>query len=246
MIDAVFISDLHLNQHEPQILERFKAFIQWAAVNTRAVYILGDFLHAWAGDDTLDDWALSIVEELAFLTSKGLSVYFMAGNRDFLVGQDFARRAQLHYLTEPSVIMLGNERIVLVHGDQYCTQDKAHQWFRCLTRNQIFIGLFLQLPKKWRVRIVARVRQHSQTNPNKTWSNMAIVPKVLIRHLQKLHSHVVIHGHTHQPGLIVHEHKEGLYKEYILSDWDRNPSLLCYNKTKGFCYRQILTVDVES
>ena len=236
MIDEVFISDLHLNPSEPDISARFKAFVQWASTHTRVVYILGDFFHAWAGDDTLDTWSISIADELVFLASQGVQVYFMPGNRDFLVGQTFAYRAKMQYLREPFVITLGSERILLVHGDRYCTKDKAHQWFRRLTRNRLFNGLFLCLNKSWRLNIVARVRAHSQNKPYTIALNMQTVPSVLVRHMKQWGVCTVVHGHTHQPGLITHQERDGLYQQYILSDWDAPPQVLCYNKTKGFYY----------
>ena len=236
MNDAVFISDLHLNPSEPDILERFKAFVQWASSHTRVVYILGDFFHAWAGDDTLDAWSSSIADELVFLSSQGVQVYFMSGNRDFLVGQAFARRAQMQYLTEPCVITLGANRVLLVHGDRYCTNDKAHQWFRRLTRHRLFNGLFLCLRKSWRLRIVARVRAHSENKPYVIGPKMQTVPSVLVRHMRQHGVFTLVHGHTQQPGLTKHPEHDGLYQQYILSDWDAQPQVLCYNKTKGFYY----------
>lgn len=238
MIDAVFISDLHLNQNEPEIFERFKTFILWAAQHTRSVYILGDFFHAWAGDDCLDEAAIAVADELAYLATQGVVVYFMKGNRDFLVGQAFAARAGMKCLVEPHVLSLGDERVVLVHGDRYCTQDKAHQGFRRLTRNRVFEYLFLQLPKSWRQGLVAGVRGYSQAQ-KKPLSTLGVVPKSLVRHLKTLDVMKVIHGHTHQPGLTLHEASGVSYEQYVLSDWDDKPHILCYDKSKGLYYLHI-------
>src|SRR5687768_7344593 len=123
MIDAVFISDLHLNPEEPFITARFNSFIDWAAKNTSKLFILGDFFHVWSGDDALDEWSEEIVKRLLWLTKQQVTVYFMRGNRDFLIGEEFARKANVILLQEPTVLNLEGERIFLVHGDGYCTLD---------------------------------------------------------------------------------------------------------------------------
>ena len=104
--EAVFISDLHLHPEEPKITARFNDFIDWAALNTQTVYILGDFFHAWAGDDGLKPWSKTIAERLLWLSKQGVSLYFMHGNRDFLVGKHFATAAGMTILREPTVIQL--------------------------------------------------------------------------------------------------------------------------------------------
>ncbi|WP_028388791.1 UDP-2,3-diacylglucosamine diphosphatase [Legionella fairfieldensis] len=229
--EAVFISDLHLHPDEPLILKRFTAFIEWAAINTQSVYILGDFFHAWAGDDGLDDWGRHIALRLKWLTTQGVNVYFMHGNRDFLVGKDFARHAGITILSEPTVIQLGDKRVLLVHGDRYCTKDKTHQWFRWLTRNRLFIKCFLSIPFSIRVQMVNKVRRHSQMNKQKSRSQMDVIQKPMLKHMAKHKVNMLIHGHTHKPGLSNHVYNSNRYSQYVLSDWDESPQVLCYYKT---------------
>lgn len=236
MIEAVFISDLHLSPSQPEISKRFQGFLTWAGDHVRAVYILGDFFHAWAGDDTLDEWSLSIAHDLAALVKKGVSIYFMSGNRDFLLGESFMRQSKMKPILEPEVIELGKSRIVLVHGDRYCTRDRMHQWFRRLTRNAWFSRLFLKIPKAWRLKLVARVREYSmQQMKQRSTQQMQVVPQRLLSHLKQQKAFVVIHGHTHQAGLTRYED----YQQYVLSDWDDEPQLLCYDKSKGLYYIQL-------
>lgn len=226
---AVFISDLHLHPQMPEISKRFDAFIQWAARSTQSLYILGDFFHVWPGDEALDEWSDAIANQLAWLKTQGVKTYFMPGNRDFLLGQTFLDRACMTLLPEPSVIQLDNLSILLVHGDRYCTRDISHQCLRWLTRNALFKCLFLRLPYSLRARLVNRVRTHSQNNRQKPYEHLGVVESSVLRHVKKTKVHYVIHGHTHQPGLI----KQPTYQRYVLSDWDDLPILLCYNKTKG-------------
>lgn len=236
MNEAVFISDLHLNPEQPDIIARFKQFIQWAAHSTEAVYILGDFFHVWAGDDGIESWSLDIAEQLSWLAQQGVKLFYIHGNRDFLLGKDFAQRASLEILADPSVIRLNQERILLTHGDQYCTHDKHHQWLRRFTRNRVFTSLFLCIPYSLRSKWVSQVRAHSQSNRRKPDWMMDIVPEVLIAQMKHAHVNVVIHGHIHKPGLTEHELSGKTFLQYVLSDWDTIPQVLCYNKSSGFCF----------
>ena len=239
MIEAVFISDLHLHPDEAAITERFHRFTQWASTHTRAVYILGDFFHVWPGDDALDDWSRSIANQLAGLRRLGIALYFMPGNRDFLLGDAFAALAGVTLLTEPAIITLGDERVLLVHGDRYCTLDKGHQWLRRLTRNRVFPWLFLRLPLAFRQHLVNTVRQKSQSNRSKPPAQMDVVATTLLNHMKAMDVHVLIHGHTHKPGLTTHLDEAHTFRQYVLSDWDDNPLILCYYKASGFCFISI-------
>lgn len=237
MIEAVFISDLHLEPAREDITERFFRFIQWAAVHSQQVYILGDFFHAWPGDDALDDWSLAIAHQLAWLSSKGVSLYFMHGNRDFLLGDRFMQLACLTLLREPTVITLGGQRVLLMHGDSYCTNDKNHQRLRKLTRNSIFPRIFLKLPYKTRMKLVNNLRKRSQMNRHEYSASMDIVPSVMLRHMKQIGVRTLIHGHTHKPGLTQYPFEGSDYLQYILSDWDDNPSIMCYDNPKGFYFK---------
>lgn len=244
MNDAVFISDLHLNPNEPAITERFHRFIEWASTHTRRVYILGDLFHVWPGDDALDAWSYSIAKALSSLNQQGISLYFMPGNRDFLLGTHFATQAGMTYLNDPFVITLGNERILLVHGDRYCTADRGHQWLRRLTRNGFFPSVFLRLPLQLRLYLVQQVRQRSQSNRTKPAFQMDVVVADVLAHMQAHQVRILVHGHTHQPGLTTHvdseSHQQDAYRRYVLSDWDDNPLIMCYDKSTGFYFNRLL------
>jgi UDP-2,3-diacylglucosamine hydrolase len=239
LFDAAFIADLHLHPQEPLIIGRFNAFIDWAAISTNSVYILGDFFHAWPGDDGLEPWSQAIAKRLQWLAAQGVAVYFMHGNRDFLLGNRFANCAGMTILPEPTVIDLDNRQILLVHGDRYCLNDKSHQWFRWLTRNRLFPKLFLYLPLQLRTRIVNKVRQHSQAMQYKTLSQMDVVLAPMIRHMQEKSVKILIHGHTHKPGLSKHVYNGIDYNQYVLSAWDDSPKILCYHESNGFKFIQM-------
>ncbi len=233
-VEAAFISDLHLHPEEHLITARFNAFIEWAAVNAQSVYILGDFFHAWSGDDANNSWSQAIAERLRWLSAQQVALYFMHGNRDFLLGSHFAKAAGMTILPEPTVIQLGASKILLVHGDRYCTNDKGHQWFRRITRNRWFVNAFLQVPTHLRNKMVAKIRQRSQDNRSKTMATMDVVLQPMIAHMQKQQVDMVVHGHTHKVGLSNHLYNGKEYKQYVLSDWDDNPKVLCYYKSNRF------------
>lgn len=236
MIDVVFISDLHLHPNDEEIKLRFDKFIDWAKDSVKTVYILGDFFHAWAGDDSINEWSLGIAKQLKSLVSVGISLFYMAGNRDFLLGDVFAKHAGWTVLREPTIISLGQEKVMLVHGDRYCIRDKAHQRFRLLTRNKLFTFLFLSLPLSYRDRLVNKVRTMSQNNQSKSMEEMDVVEDSVIAHMSQHQITTLIHGHTHKPGLTSYEVKQQTFRRYVLSDWDDNPKILCYDNTKGFYF----------
>lgn len=237
MIEVVFISDLHLHPEDKDILARFNAFITWAKTSVKTIYILGDFFHAWAGDDSIDDWSMGIAKQLHSLAAAGISLFYMHGNRDFLLGSVFAGHAGWKILSEPTIIQLGNEKVLLVHGDRYCTKDKAHQRFRRLTRNRLFIALFLSLPLVYRERIVGKVRTLSQSKQIKSTEEMDVVEEAVIKHMSQYKITTLIHGHTHKPGLTIYNNNAQELKRFVLSDWDDRPKLLCYDNTMGVYFK---------
>lgn len=236
MIEAVFISDLHLHPNENAVTKRFDQFIDWAIRHTKSVYILGDFFHVWPGDDAMDAWGSSIAKKLANLNDHGVSVYFMAGNRDFLLGDRFIKLAKMTQLPDPTSIQLDGLKVLLSHGDRYCTKDRSHQWLRFLTRNRLFKRVFLWLPLKFRCNIVQRVRQYSQDNRRKLTEVMDVVDEAFLRHLKTWQLSVLIHGHTHRPAHHVYQNNGLEYNRYVLNDWEDKPSVLCYDKPIGIYF----------
>lgn len=238
MIDAVFISDLHLHPEDEGILNRFNEFLLWAQDSVKNIYILGDFFHAWAGDDSLNDWSRSIALKLSSLKQQGISLYYMHGNRDFLLGKTFAKLAGWQVLAEPTVITLGEERVLLSHGDRYCTKDISHQRFRILTRNRLFTQLFLCLPLSFREKLVNKVRNISLNDTTKSMEEMDVVAEAVIQHMKSYRVFTLIHGHTHRPGLTEYDSEARTLQRYVLSDWDDTPKFLCYDRTKGIYFAQ--------
>jgi UDP-2,3-diacylglucosamine hydrolase len=243
MNEAVFISDLHLHPEDHEIHARFESFVEWAKTHTKSVYILGDFIHVWAGDDLIDAYGQKIIKLLRQLHQAHVQVYFMPGNRDFLIGQQFLEQSQMTALKDPTIVTLDGERLYLTHGDQYCTDDKAHQWFRRMTRHPLFKPFFLLLPKRLRRNLVHSVRQHSQDKKRVTQDIYQINSKKLFKDMHHHQVFKAIYGHVHQKAHYQDTYQHFTYHRYVLSDWDVNPEFLCYNKLKGLYFIQFEVIN---
>lgn len=239
MLEAVFISDLHLQEISSTSLASFKHFLTKLPQKTHSLYILGDFFHAWCGDDNIEPWSQSIIQTLKAATLEGMAIYLMQGNRDFLLGSTFAALTGVTLLSDPHVIILGNERVLLAHGDKYCTQDKTHQYFRALTRNALFPRLFTCLPLSLRKKIVGGVRKFSVNKQRVSRKAIDVVKDAFLTDMKKWDAGTLIHGHTHKPGSFLYIYENKKYSRYILSDWDDKPVALCYDKSKGYYFDQI-------
>ena len=239
MNQAVFISDLHLHPDMPEITSRFMTFLSWAKLNTTSLYILGDFFHVWMGDDCIGDFEKKIAQALLDLNQSGIDVYWMPGNRDFLMGQKFLNMCGMTFLPDPSVIALPGLRLLVAHGDAYCLNDYGHRCLRALTRCSWQRQLILALPKWLRQRLIQAIREKSQRKAHIRPANSnkyAIVQSALFKDMQRNHVTHVVYGHIHQPNIKETFWKNWLMKEHILSDWDVNPKALCYNVGKGIYF----------
>src|SRR5690606_22708070 len=144
---ALFVSDLHLQPEMPLTAQAFFDFLQYRATQADQLYLLGDVFEAWAGDDDLEDaFHADIVQRLRQVADGGTQVFWMAGNRDFLVGEGFAKAAGLALLPDPFVTSIAGRLLVLTHGDEWCTDDRAYMQFRAQVRTPEWQAEFLALP----------------------------------------------------------------------------------------------------
>src|SRR3970040_74444 len=144
---TLFISDLHLDAERPRIAALFGRFLEGEARSAQALYILADLFEAWVGDDDPSDTGAFVASRLRALSDAGTPVYFIRGNRDFLLGDEFARRAGMAILPDPAVVTLHGKPTLLMHGDLLCTDDVAYQAFRTQTRNPQWQAGFLPQPR---------------------------------------------------------------------------------------------------
>jgi UDP-2,3-diacylglucosamine hydrolase len=217
---ALFISDLHLQESHPRTLDAFFRFLAERASRAEALYLLGDIFEYWAGDDDLaTPFHQRIIQELRGLADTGVAVYWMAGNRDFLVGEDFARAAGLTLLPDPHVATIGGQKLVLAHGDAQCTDDTTYMAFRAQVRDPAWQQQFLAMPLAQRKAIIAGLREGSrQAHGEKSYEIMDVTADAVAALHEASGADVIIHGHTHRPAL--HHDPANGRRRYVLPDWE--------------------------
>lgn len=223
-----FISDLHLDAQEPNT---FAAWVQYMThTPADALFILGDLFEVWVGDDNSDPFALHCQTVLQ-ATAQRLPVYFMCGNRDFLVGNDFLAITGVHGLNDPTVLDLSfvegatPTRILLSHGDAWCLADHDYLAFRQQVRQADWQAAFLAKPLAERQAYARSVRNASDARKQSHTDYADVDTQAAIAGLQAAQATVLIHGHTHKPA--THDLGQGLSR-WVLSDWhaDSQPARL--------------------
>ncbi|WP_456375602.1 UDP-2,3-diacylglucosamine diphosphatase [Thiolapillus sp.] len=219
MPQLLFISDLHLSAQTPVLNARFRTFLQERAKTADALYILGDLFDAWIGDDDPSPFAAEIKKQLAAL-SQHTPVSFLHGNRDFLIGEDFARETGLVLLPEEYVLQTESGSWLLLHGDQLCTDDTDYQRARQIFRSEAFRIQAMAMSIPQRLEKAAEIRHMSgEAIAIKSGDimdvNQTAVEAALRRHgLQRM-----IHGHTHRPAMHAFHLDGQPALRAVLADW---------------------------
>ncbi|AMP05391.1 UDP-2,3-diacylglucosamine diphosphatase [Collimonas pratensis] len=219
---ALFISDLHLQAAHPRTTQAFLDFLQTRAMQVQQLYLLGDLFEYWAGDDDLETpYNSEIAAAIRQVSAAGVQVFWIAGNRDFLVGDDFAQAAGLTMLPDPSVISVAGRRLAIAHGDAQCTDDLAYMQFRAQVRQPQWQAQFLALPLAQRKAIIAGVRKESQEEQrHKTMEIMDVNAEAVNALFDATATSTLIHGHTHRPACHQTPHDNGVRTRYVLPDWE--------------------------
>ena len=220
-MQTLFIADLHLSDHTPDLTALCVQFLRDHAASAAALYILGDLFEAWTGDDDDSHTAQQIANEIKIF-SQNAPVYFVAGNRDFLLGNAYASRANMQILPEQSIISLNQKNILITHGDEMCADDQAYQRFRKIIRNRWLDKILLSLPFAWRKRIAQKMRQTSQQRKQHTHHYaLSDVTESGVQAAFEKYSNInmIIHGHTHRPNIHIHQLDNYQIIRYVLPDW---------------------------
>ena len=229
-----FISDLHLAPQAPGVTRIFLDYLDSLGGRARAterLFILGDLFEAWPGDDCLDApggapedrYNRRIVDALRELSDSGVELSVMHGNRDFLLGDDFARRSGARLIADPTVVSLPTWQFVLAHGDQLCTDDTDYQAFRAQVRARAWRDEFLAKPLRERLTIASALRRQSEQAKREkrksAYDTMDVNPAATDDFLREHGYATFIHGHTHRPAR--HDHiVDGIHVErWVLADW---------------------------
>jgi UDP-2,3-diacylglucosamine hydrolase len=226
-VSTLFISDLHLGPGRSELQSQALDFLSREACQATALYILGDLFDYWIGDDAPTVEGLAVAKALRHLSERGIAVYFMAGNRDFLVGSAFARASGCQRLPDPTVINLYGMPTLLTHGDTLCTDDVAYQRARRRLRRPSILRTYLALPKSLRRAIAQHLRRKSQAHTQSQPSAIMDVNQGAVEALLQHHGVTqLIHGHTHRPAIHLFSMAERSMRRIVLGDWDQGRSVL--------------------
>ena len=237
-----FISDLHLDESHPHLYKLFYDFIDEIKAEGKdkaeALYILGDLFEVWIGDDIIDHplgkQYLPTIEKLKSLSDAGTKIYFIQGNRDFLIGEKLMRRIGGELLPDQKIIDLYGTKTLIMHGDTLCIDDKGYQRMRKLFRIKLVQKLYLSFSIESRLKKANRIRQASKgKTPQKNQMILDVNQAEVTKVAQSGGVALLIHGHTHRPA----EHEFNIdgkqVKRIVLSDW-RDKACYCIFNENGF------------
>ena len=224
---SIFVSDLHLCTTRPAINRLFFDFLRGPAARAGALYILGDLFEYWAGDDDGDTFNASVLAALRELSGRGVALYLMHGNRDFLIGSRFSTACGAQLLPDPTRVDLYGTPTLLMHGDTLCTDDVRYQDFRAKVRTPEWQQQFLSQPVAARKQIIAGLR--TENAAAKKLKSKAIMDVTVATVEARLRDHGyprLIHGHTHRPALHEHSVDGKRCERWVLADWYTSGSYL--------------------
>jgi UDP-2,3-diacylglucosamine hydrolase len=234
MQDTLFISDLHLDEEQPAITDGLLAFLGREAGRAHALYVLGDLFESWVGDDNESPLISRVCAAFHAFASGGRPLFFMHGNRDFLLGAAFAARCGGSLIAENTLVNLHGTRTLLMHGDSLCTDDTEYQKFRAMVRSPAWQQAGLTLPLAARQAMAAKMRSESKTrNANLASNIMDVNADAVVAALNEHHADVLLHGHTHRPA--VHQVDLG-YRQaqrFVLGDWHPEKAWCVRANTQG-------------
>ena len=197
-----FASDLHLDPSTPEIAARFLRFLAGPVRGARSLCLLGDLFEAWIGDDDPEPAHRAVIAALERLSASGTLVYVMRGNRDFMLGERFCREAGAVLLDDPAILTVSGEPVLVSHGDGLCTDDRAYQRLRALVREPALRAAFARLPIDARRRLAAEAREGSRKHLENAAGYITDVSQAAVEAVFRgAGTGVMIHGHTHRPGV---------------------------------------------
>ncbi len=231
-----FISDLHLSAERPSSISLFCDFMQKSGCQLKEIYILGDLFDYWVGDDGTESLGFSPVEQaLKQTTNGGTKIFFIAGNRDFLVGRAFSERTGVKILEDKTVLELYGQRVMIAHGDQFCIDDTAYMKAREHFLNPDWQQAVLQTSIEDRINEAMNMRTESEhTKSVKTEEIMDVNQAEIVRIFKEYDLDLMIHGHTHRPYVHQLEIDGKTCRRYVLGEWKRERSVIYANQGKYY------------
>jgi UDP-2,3-diacylglucosamine hydrolase len=218
---SLLVSDVHLCEERPAQVERFIALLEGPARRADSLFVLGDLFEYWVGDeDCSSPLPHKVIAAFSALAGSGCKTYFVCGNRDFLIGQEFATQAGMTCLDDPCVVDLQGTSTILMHGDLLCTDDTAYLAFREQVRNPNWQQQFLAQPLTVRHHIARGATVESgKAKQAKTEQIMDVTETAVAKVFQQFGVKRLIHGHTHRPAYHQHLVDGELKERWVLPDW---------------------------
>lgn len=215
-----FIADLHLTDARPAATGRFLRFLDEDLREAAALFILGDLFEAWPGDDHREHVGEATATALRRLAQQGTQIYFMPGNRDFMLADGYARRACMTRIEDPTPIELFGVPTLLLHGDLLCRDDVAYQRFRRVVRRKPVMRALGALPYALRARLAQGARAGSESAKSaKPAAIMDAHPDAVLDYARRYGAARLIHGHTHRPGHHAHPDSGRMLERWVVPDW---------------------------
>lgn len=224
----LFISDLHLSPARPELIQLACDFLSAHTSTIDELYILGDIFNTWLGDDLIPDEFSPFVSQLQGLSAKGISIFLMVGNRDFMLGKQFAQLVGGTLIQDSYRLRLGQQDTLLMHGDSLCTDDISYQRYRRVVRNRFLQWCFLHLPTNFRQRISDKIIATSkQKKQHKAAMIMDVNQAEVAKVIKESTIDLLIHGHTHRPAIhsVLQDNGKQAYR-VVLGDWGNEVSYL--------------------
>jgi UDP-2,3-diacylglucosamine hydrolase len=220
-----FVSDLHLQASDRATFAAWQQYLQQTSAD--ALFILGDLFEVWVGDDLItadqDPQAqfAAQCQQVLQNAARRMCVYFLHGNRDFLLGATYAGHCGMQLLSDPSVLAFDGQRWLVSHGDALCLDDSDYQQFRCSVRNPAWQADFLSKPLSERQQIARGLRQRSDARKDSGASYADVDTQAASDWLRSAQASTLIHGHTHRPGdHVMDARNQPPLRRLVLSDWD--------------------------
>lgn len=228
---TLFISDLHLEADRPEIADQFLRFLETEALHAERLYILGDLFESWVGDDDPNEHYAWIKQALRKLTRRGVPVFFMHGNRDFMIGEAFAEETGVTVIEDPSIIEIYGNSVLLSHGDAYCTDDVEYQGMREMSRDPEWQAMMLGKSLEERLLFAAQARATSKASSSSIKEDITDVNTDAIDEaLRAAGVYIMVHGHTHRPAVHDFVVDGQPARRIVLGDWYDQGSVIRWDE----------------
>ena len=225
------ISDLHLDPRRPEIGKQFLEFLATRARDAAALYILGDLFEAWIGDDDPNPYYAHMKTAIRDLSISGVPVYFMHGNRDFMIGDEFAAETGVTLLADPHSLELYGEKVLLSHGDALCTDDLEYQQVRAMTRNPEWQAMMMSKSVEERIAFALQAREQSHRRNELMSEEIADVNQAAVdQTIRESGADILLHGHTHRPAVHPFHVDDRPVHRIVLGDWYEQGSMVVWDE----------------